>query len=354
MRRPGSFGRRHWLLRAPSALALVFLLVGCGGDGRIAGPSDPPPPPVPCLTSSSLCHELVPVGGGFRLPVFRTHSVQAGDSSVVRAVIVIHGADRNPDAYFERMVEAVRLSNLTRTTLVIAPHFQISADGPGANEPFWTEGGWKRGDESSPHSGTGQKISSYGAVDELLSYVGDPRLFPMLETVVVTGHSAGGQYAHRFAATSPGEGALPHLRFRYVVANPSTYLYLGPERITEGGGWGVPNRETCPTYDRWHYGPDNRNSYALRLSEEALRALLVERDVVYMVGSNDTGDDALDMSCGAMLQGRHRYARGLNFFEFMNVFFPESDHPLVVVPDVGHSSTRMYQSSEGRQVLFLW
>jgi hypothetical protein len=81
---------------------------------------------------------------------------------------------------------------------------------------------------------------------------------------------------------------------------------------------------------------------------------LVERNVVYLVGSADTGDAQLDMSCGAMLQGRHRYARGLKLKEYMNAFFPESDHPLVVVPNVGHSSTGMYQSSEGRQVLFLW
>ncbi len=72
---------------------------------------------------------------------------------MVRAVIVVHGADRNPDAYFERMVEAVRLSGLTPNTLVIAPHFQTEDDDPGADEPTWTESGWKKGHKSDLSGG---------------------------------------------------------------------------------------------------------------------------------------------------------------------------------------------------------
>ena len=79
------------------------------------------------------------------------------------------------------------------------------------------------------------RIGSYEAVDGVLGQLGNVNHFPNLTKVVVTGHSAGGQYTHRFAAGSRAEDLLPHLQFRYIVANPSTFLYLGPERRVEGG-----------------------------------------------------------------------------------------------------------------------
>lgn len=139
-----------------------------------------------------------------------------------------------------------------------------------------------------------------------------------------------------------------------MAVNPSTYLYLGPERASAEGGFQIPDREACPDYNEWHYGLEDRNSYALRLTEEGTRDRLVSRDVVYMVGTADTGEAALDMTCGAMLQGEHRYARGLTLSQYMNAFYPENDHGLVEVAGVAHSSTLMYQSGKGRQVLFEW
>jgi hypothetical protein len=339
-------------LRAGLVLLPALFPAGCGDS---TAPPDPEiEPPVPCLYSGPLCTERVPVGNALFQPVFRTHPIQTGDTTVVRAVIVVHGADRNPDDYFDRMVKAAALSGLAQTTLVISPHFQTSGDGPGAGEPVWTPGGWKRGHLSVSGIGNGERISSYESVDDILVFLGNSALFPKLESVVVTGHSAGGQYAHRFATTSPAAERSPRLRFRYVVVNPSTYLYLGPERAAEGGGFEVPDRETCPTYNEWHYGLEDRNSYSLRLTEEELKNRLISRDVVYMVGTADTGEAALDMTCGAMLQGMHRYARGLTLFQYMDAFFPSHGGQLFEVPGVGHSSTNMYQSLIGRQLLFEW
>ena len=341
-------------LKVVYLLSVFPLLGGCGDGGSATGPDDPPDAPVPCLIGLPQCEERVPVGTALFQPVFRTHPIQTGDTSVVRAVIVVHGADRNPDAYFDRMVKAVSMAGLIPTTLVVSPHFQTADDGPGVGEPVWTSGGWKRGHLSVSGIGNGERISSYEAVDDILAYLGNRVLFPKLESIVVTGHSAGGQYAHRFAATSPAAESLSHLRFRYVVANPSTYLYLGPERHSIDGTFQIPDRQACPGYNEWHYGLEGRNSYASRLTEEGIQDRLVSRDVIYMLGTADTGEEALDMTCGAMLQGQHRYARGLTLHQYMDTFYPASDHELVEVVGVGHSSTRMYQSPQGRQVLFSW
>jgi pimeloyl-ACP methyl ester carboxylesterase len=274
---------------------------------------------------------------------------------VVRAVIIVHGAGRNPADYFRRMVETVFLEGVDHNTLIIAPHFQTLGDGANPGELIWTSGGWKRGDQSLERAGVAGTLSSYEAVDRVIQFLSDTLRYPKLHSVVVTGHSAGGQYTHRFAATSPAELLEDHLRFRYIVANPSTYLYIREERAApDGVGFEVPDREACYNYNYWHYGFESRNQYALRLSDQEIRERLLGRDVIYLVGTADVGDAYLDMSCGAMLQGRHRYARGLNLFSFLNTFYPEHPHHLFEIEGVAHSSSGMYRSEIGRRALFRW
>ena len=296
------------------------------------------------------------LGGSLHLPVYRSLPLTEGDTLVTRAVIVVHGADRNPWDYFETMILATQQAGALDRTLVVAPHFQTVADGPEGDEPYWTSGGWKRGDQSNTLPADPHGISSYGAVDRILDLLGSAALYPRLEKVVVTGHSAGGQYTHRFAAGSRMEESLQHLRFRYIVANPSTYLYLGPERadVEEGGGWGVPDKAACASYNDWHYGLENVNPYMGAQDPEEVRSQLIRRDVVYLVGTEDTGSSLLDMSCGAMLQGPNRFIRGLTLFQYLEAFFPSHEHNIFQVPGVGHSSRGIYTSSPGQQALFGW
>jgi pimeloyl-ACP methyl ester carboxylesterase len=275
------------------------------------------------------------------------------DTTVERAVIVVHGTNRDADNYFETMLAAVNLAHLGEETLVIAPEFQTADDHPAAGEAVWTSGGWKRGHLSVSRAGVGTRVSSYGAVDAILALLADSLSFPNLESVVVTGHSAGGQYTHRFAATSPAGEEAVHLRFRYIVANPSTYLYLGPERA-DGDSFSVPDPGACPDYNEWHYGLEDRNTYASALTAEELRDHLLGRDVVYLVGTADVGTNLLDMSCGAMLQGPNRYQRGLILFSYLDAFFPGHGHSLFQLPGVGHSSRSVYTSPYGQQALFTW
>ena len=152
------------------------------------------------------------------------------------------------------------------------------------------------------------------------------------------------------------EEALPHLSFRYVVANPSTYLYLGGERAGQGedGGWGVPDQAQCPDYNAWHYGLEAVNSYIAPQDLDEVRSQLTRRDVVYLVGDADVGSASLDVTCGAMLQGPNRYQRGLTLFSFLEAFFPDHQSQLFVVPGVAHSSSGIYNSAPGQAVLFGW
>ncbi len=336
-------------------LLLVLSVFSCGDDGPVDPPSDPPQLR-PCTLPDQRCREKVPLGNGFRLPVYRSLPLLEGDTLVEQAVIVVHGANRNPDDYFETMIVAARQAGALDRVLVIAPHFQTASDDPGEDEPYWSSNGWKRGNQSNSNSTDQDGIGSYEAVDRILALLDDPTRFPRLARIVVTGHSAGGQYTHRFAAGSRVEEGRPHLRFRYIVANPSTFLYLGPERVGqgEGGGWGIPDRAACPDYNHWHYGLEEMNPYMEGQEPEEIQDRLQGRDVVLLAGDADTGSSMLDVSCGAMLQGPNRYYRARYLFAFMKRFFPDSGHRLVEIPRVGHSSRDVYTSPQGQESLFTW
>ena len=53
-----------------------------------------------------------------------------------------------------------------------------------------------------------------------------------MKTVIVAGHSGGRQLVQRYAVAGRGDGALVKagIHVRYVVANPSSYVYFSPER----------------------------------------------------------------------------------------------------------------------------
>ena len=340
------------------ALAGLGLLWACGGGGDVMTtpvdtptPVDPPARPVPCTFANSTCAERVEIASGLFLPVFSTHLLSEGHPGVTRALVVVHGNNRNADTYFESGFMAAAEAGFGPTTVVVAPHYQTDDDGPESDEPFWSSPGWKRGNLSRPE-GPSPRVSSYAALETVVEQLLDANRFPAVQEVIVTGHSAGGQVLHRFAASSLVEdGAREGVSFRYVVANPSTYLYLGPQRLDANGEFTVPDG-ACEDYDEWHYGLLDRNTYAERLEADTIRALLTRRDVRILVGDADTLSASLDVSCGANLQGRNRYERGLTLVAFMETLYEGHAHMQMVVPGVGHSNRSMWLSEVGKNALF--
>jgi pimeloyl-ACP methyl ester carboxylesterase len=285
------------------------------------------------------------------LKSYQSFSLAAGDSLVTQAVIVVHGVERNANDYFRNMNEAATLAGRASSTIVIAPQFQTTDDVPVADEPFWTSSGWRAGDLSSS-AGPLPRVSSYAALDTILARLSDRVRFARLSRIVVVGHSAGGQLLHRYAATSRVAPTIPDIPIRYIAANPSTWLYLGPERAA-GNTFAIPaSAASCADYDDWHYGLQNRNTYANALTASLLRQNLMTRDVIVMLGTADTLTADLDVSCGAELQGARRYQRGLTFMNYMNAQTPGNGHRLVTVPGVGHSNSAMFASVDGRRAIF--
>ncbi len=308
----------------------------------------------PCSGLVEECTGRLSIGGGLYFPYLRTHALDRANSSITRVLILVHGAGRAADWNFETGILAARAEDRLEETLVIAPRFQILEDVPEEDEAYWTSSGWKRGHLSVDDGIRTHRVSSYAVMDGLLHAVTASGRFPNLEAIVVAGHSAGGQYTHRYAAGNRTEDQLGGIPVRYVVANPSTYLYIGPERAVGGSmtEFAVPQAVLCPDYNTWHYGLEGRNTYMSVITPAQIGAQMVAREVVIMVGDEDQGTSQLDMSCGAMLQGIRRFQRGITLFNYMNALHPGHHHTLLIIQGVAHSSRDMFTSEIGLGVLF--
>ena len=159
------------------ALVAAILLLACGDNAT--APIVVESRPVPCLSTGSICTERIAIGTSLYLPVFSTHSLYEGNNEVTRGLIIVHGSGRSADVSFRRGFQATEAVGLQQHTVVVSPHFQTSSDGPAADEPFWSSGGWKRGSLSSS-DGPRPRVSSYTAIDKIVELLSDPSRFPTL------------------------------------------------------------------------------------------------------------------------------------------------------------------------------
>jgi pimeloyl-ACP methyl ester carboxylesterase len=297
--------------------------------------------------------------GGLMLPYCSNRSLDLRDDSVKRAVVVVHGNGRNALGYYRSMLDAAGNAGKAHETLVVAPHFVVEEDvahhGLSNDVPFWTDNGWKQGDDSLTTAShpRAARISAFAAMDLLLAKLADRNVFPNLQRFVLAGHSAGGQSVNRYAAAT-------HERMptTYVVANPSSYLYMDRLRRIVGTLDRFMFQEgLCLGYNHYKYGLEGLNGYMQAIGEHTLRIRYGQRRVVYLLGEqdNDPQDDDLDTSCVAQAQGSHRLERGTIYYNYLqHVYGPQvyTLHTKVTVPGVGHSAGAMFTSPEGVKELF--
>lgn len=279
-------------------------------------------------------------------------------ADVTRLLITIHGLSRNVKGYYKAAAKIVRDGGAaTQGTMVVAPDFLIQEDIEAYKLPsetlFWTSKGWK---QAQPAVGP-VPVSSYAVLDALIAHFADRNLYPALRDIVITGHSGGGQVVQRYAATSRLEDQLRRvgIGLRYVVANPSSYVYFSDERPGADGHFGPVDARACRHFARWHYGLHDVPAYVVNRSAGDLARTFVSRNVTYLLGMDDTdpNDPELDKKCGAEMEGPNRLMRGLYFFGYLRAHFgPALRHRLVQVPGAGHNERKMYMSPCSQAVLF--
>ena len=363
------------------SLCIALLLVSCKEDGTSFWPSldDPenssnpplanPAPPAadpnpdsgvadhnestPDFESGAACDTLFCQTENGTIPYVSNVPITQGGETYTKAIVVVHGTNRNAQDYYNTIYDIAESLDQTEHALIVAPHFQSDEDPAQANELQWSSWGWKEGNKSIEKAGL-ERISSFAVMDDLIQTLANPTLYPNLQHIVITGHSAGGQFTQRYAVGNQLPDEIQN-KLRYVVANPGSYLYLNAQRPVEGTSDQFIEPEASCAFNDYKYGLDNRSvtSYMDSLSAQALIEQYLSRDVIYLLGTADTVIDAnLDSGCEANLQGINRYQRGINFFNYLENVFPEHHHQKVEVVDAGHSRTQMYSSVVGQHALF--
>jgi hypothetical protein len=310
----------------------------------LAGNGDPDPESPGCVVTVAL-------SDGAEMPYCQNLVIGDPQPQVTRAVIVQHGKGRDVEGYFNSTVTAAQTSGVTAQTIIIAPFFQKGSVHP-LRELRWGE--WRWGQRSSRGFGLARR-SSFAVYDEFIAMLAQKSNFPNLSDIVIVGHSAGGQFAQRYAAFSKAALTNQGPKLRYIVANPSSYVYMNGKRWINGKFRGLreDQRLLCRGWDKYGYGLRKRKRYVAARSKSQVRKDYKDRRVVYLLGEKDNKRDGdLDKTCEADYQGRNRLRRGKIFMKFMDKYHPSNVHSVVTVPGVGHKGGEMIRSPEGRSVLF--
>jgi pimeloyl-ACP methyl ester carboxylesterase len=199
------------------------------------------------------------------------------------------------------------------------------------------------------------KVTSYDLADAILKKLARKEVFPNLKTIVVAGHSAGGQFVTRYSMATPLHDTLG-VPVSYIVSNPSSYAY--PDAMRPGGGESgaemrpFSDARNCTTYNRWPYGFENRTGYTASIPDEDLKKRMAARPITYLLGEIDILPlGGFDSSCPAMAQGPTRLARGQAFARYVNQKFG-AQHKVTVVPLCGHNARCMFTAEAALPLAF--
>jgi hypothetical protein len=325
----------------------------------------------PC-TKAANCTDWVTLGGGpWRSMVYTTYPLGTRNPQITRAFIMVHGTNRDADNYFRTAIGAAFLGGALEDTVVIAPRIASSAgncrDTLAQHEVSWscTGDSWRSGGTSA----SSDKLTSFDFVDELLRKLAKKDSFPNLKSIVLAGHSAGGQYVNRYSMANRVHETLG-VPVSYIVANPSSYAWLdatrpapfpststadatGTHPVADLTYTAFTAADKCPNYDRWPYGLENRaGGYTAKLSDDELKKQLASRPVTYLLGEIDVLPlGGFDGSCSAMAQGPTRRARGEAFARYVNQK-TGARHTMKIVHLCGHNARCMFTDEETLPLIF--
>lgn len=350
---------------------LAFVLVTLG----TASPAVAQAPAAPCTTPTAACEQWVTFGGGpARSMVYASYPLAKPNPAIRRALIMVHGTNRNADRYFSSALAAAFLAGALQDTIVISPRVASSAgsckDTLAANEVSWscTGDSWRSGG----YAVSDPKLTSFDFVDELLRTLAKKSTFPNLRAIVVAGHSAGGQFVTRYQMANRVHETLG-VPVSYVVANPSSYSWPDATRPLVTGdavaakakdGWdseaphtgfefGPFDASKAPGYNVWPFGlADRKGGYTVGLSDEQMKKNLVARPVTFLLSQVDTLPlGGFDSSANAMAQGPTRRARGEAYVKYIRESLGAK--PAVqIVPECGHNDRCVYTTPEVLPVIF--
>jgi hypothetical protein len=301
------------------------------------------------------------------LPLFSNGEMEGDHGSVLRAIVFIHDLARNASDGLAMLTTLAGADN--GAIMILAPQFPLEIDitrfaaylpdqGRGmARWPVGRSNGWQTGADSlarPPQKG----ISSFAAMDLLLLYLSDRKLFPALQDIVVAGHGTGADFVQRYAAVgrAPDVLAKQNLPLRFLAANASSYLYFtGVRPAPKGPSFAIPDASRCRNANTYPYGLNELNAYARGLGANAIRLGYPGRRVMYLLSDKIASDPYLDNDCAAMAQGKNRLERGRSYERYLTLSFGETareSQNFILVPGAGYDPVALFGSYCGTALLF--
>ena len=304
------------------------------------------------------------------IPYICNHPLHRRNDDVQHVILAIHSSNHDALMVYNGCMRLIDShGNLNRSTLVIAPQFLMEkhvGDTPEENLLFWkVYPFWGSSISTTKSAGRDLRISAYSILDQVISDICSRATFPNAQRLTILGHSAGGQLVNRFAASNPVEFDVARpagVHCRYIVMNPSSYVYFSPKRSVNGSAqdFSIPARkiiESHPGYNNYGYGLDKLYSYHRNqgLTPPKIRQMYPERSVIYLLGEKDcVADASMSTHPHAMLQGGNRLERGKIYYgHLIDEFGPgiKDTQEMAIIPKVGHSGRHMMLSKQGRRFI---
>lgn len=343
----------------------LFKTVNCGGGTPFVLPSDKTLPAAP---SGGTLIQWSPCSNSKLANPAVVNQCFLRGSKASTAYIVQHGALNNFDEFFTNLFDIVR-----DDAPIASPGF-LTTDGKSS---FWRKDvnlgyapgidSWAIGNDDS----TGAGCSSYSQYDAIIDYYShSSTLFPNLKTIVIVGHSGGGNFVSRFSTINTNTPRS----MRYIVANAANQGYFDNAKPTK------TTAEDCPAAFSWPYqwtGSFNKYVGSRIKSPAALFNQWASREVIHLTGDQDTSTSGTQ-TCQSVAQGGGaRRDRNYAYWSYLNILAgTKADvskytgfsqllasgakkigggnlkHKACTVAGIGHDAPGMFGSQCGRAAIF--
>jgi hypothetical protein len=294
--------------------------------------------------------KVITTQGTGELLVYSEAELAKPHVGVTKVIVVLPGAHHEALDFMRYVLEARTLAGLSANdAMLIGVQYLNEDDSHIQDIPRdllrWHGSQWESGAAAMGPS----PISSFDAVDAILTRLTNGWFFPNLREIILAGSGGGGQVVHRYAVVGHEIAALEKsgMQLRYVVANPSSYLYFDEQRP-------VPATAGCERLNTWKYGLRIAPPYVGAPPAAKLETAYIGRHVTYLLDADATNPNEpdLDRTCAAEAQGPSRLQRGTNYFKYLQSRHSTGlEQRLAVVPGA-HSLRKLLTSACGMDALF--
>lgn len=231
-------------------------------------------------------------------------------SEASTAYIIQHGAQNDFDVSFSTLFGIIGDNGP-----IASPGF-LTTDGKSS---FWRAGinlGYTPGIDSwaiGNDDATGASCSSFSQYDAIIDYYNrNLSKFPKLKTIVIVGHSGGGNFVSRFSTINTNIAR----QMRYIIANAANQGYFDTARPTN------TTSSECPAAFSWPYqwtGSYNRYVGSRIISPTLLFNQWATREVIHLTGDQDTATSGTQ-TCQSVAQGGSaRRDRNYAYWAYINI-----------------------------------